>query len=213
MKRVVIAISAIAAGVAYGAHEVLDGVPEPIPTAVISEKPEKSVGGQAAILLPRDLNSKQAYLLNTAYKIAKDEGFKNPEVMQAILLQETEAGAMKSYKVANPGKDAYFGPMQIKLGAAKDVLLRHPTLYKKYDFHTQTDDEVKANLILNEKFNIEVATKYVKLLQTTYGLAGRALVNAYNRGPGGVKNVDDSFYYAIEGEKKLANYKRTVKYK
>lgn len=210
MKQVIAVMALVASGTVYGAHKLYEQMPVPVATAVIAEKPGKTMGGVASILLPPSLSTKQNILLNTAYKAGKAEGI-NPEVMQTILLQETKAGGMKSYKVANEGPQAYFGPMQIKLAAARDVLARNPQLFAKYDFHTRSDDEVKANLILNEPFNIEVAAKYVKILQTQYNLHGRELVNSYNRGPGGVKNVGDDFHYAVEGEQKLAAFKRKGK--
>ncbi len=184
-------------------------VPQPVATSVIGEKADKTVGGQAVQLLPRNMSERQHRLLNMAYEIGKANGFKNPEIVQAVLLQETHAGGLDSYRVANPGPEAYFGPMQIKLAAAKDVLRRWPQLFSTYGFHTRTDDEIKANLILNDRFNLEVGTKYLKLLQTEYGFTGRALMNAYNRGPGGVAGVDHSeFHYAIGAEQKLARMKR-----
>jgi hypothetical protein len=209
LKKVIVVMSLISAAAVTGAYQLYQFVPTPIPTVVIGEKQEKILGNSIAIVLPTNIATKQAKLLSIAYKVAKGEGFKNPEIVQGILLQETYAGGMKKYKVANPGPDAYFGPMQIKLGAARDILALNPQLYAKYDFHTRTDDEVKANLILNDNFNIEVAAKYIRLLQTQYHLSGRELVNAYNRGPTGVKSVDsNSFHYAIGAEQKLAEMKR-----
>ena len=83
-----------------------------------------------------------------------------------------------------------------------------PVLWEKYKFQTRTDDELKANLILNQTFNIEITSKYLKLLQDRYGYSGRQLVNAYNRGPGGVKSVDsDSFHYALGVERNISNMK------
>lgn len=210
MKQVIAVMALIASGTVYGAYKLFQQVPVPVATAVIAEKPGKTMGGVASVLLPKTLSNKQALLLQQAYAAAKAEGV-NPETMQVILLQETRAGAMASYKVANAGPNAYYGPMQIKLAATRDVLQRSPGLYKKYDFHTKSDDEVKANLILNEKFNIEVAAKYVKILQKEYGLSGNKLTNAYNRGPGGVQSVGDDFHYALDGQQKLAAYKRKGK--
>lgn len=205
-------MSLFAVTASYGAYELYSQfVPKPVATAVIGEKQDKILGGSAAVLLPTDLSNKQSRLLNLAYKIAKEEGVKHPEIIQSILLQETHAGGLKAYKVANPGPQAYFGPMQIKLGATRDVMARNPGLWSKYDFHTRTDDEVKANLILNEEFNLRVAVKYVQLLQRDYGYSGRQLVNAYNRGPGGVKSVGDDFHYALGAEAKLASFKRKNK--
>lgn len=207
MNRIIAVMAVVAAGTGYGAYELYTRMPVPVATAVIAEKPGKTMGGSAAMLLPTNLNSKQSQLLQQAVSFAKAEGV-SPETAQIILLQETKAGAMASYKVANAGPNAYYGPMQIKLAATRDVLQRNASLYKKYDFHTHTDDEVKANLILNEKFNIEVAIKYVKILQRDYGLTGTKLINAYNRGPTGVQAVGDDWHYAREGREKLNEYKR-----
>lgn len=207
MKKVLSAMTALAfVTLGIGAYGYMKFVPTPIPSAVIGEKtagPE----GQAAIALPADLSTKQSRLLNLAYKFGKEDGHKSPELVQMILLQETQAGGLKSYKVANPGPEAYFGPMQIKLAAARDVLNNYPALWAKYGFHTKTDDEVKANLILNEAFNIDIGSKYLLILSKQYGFSGRKLLNAYNRGPGGVHGVDDSFHYAKGAEAKLASYK------
>jgi hypothetical protein len=128
--------------------------------------------------------------------------------MQAVLLQETLAGGIKSYKVANPGPEAYFGVSQIKLQATKDVLSKWPGLYSQYGFHTKTDDEIKANLILNDKFNVDVASKYLVILKQVYGYSGKELLNAYNRGPSGVKHVDDTYHYALGAQQKLQAFKK-----
>lgn len=206
MKKVILSLAILTGLSIAGALELYKQVPQPIGTAVIAERVEGQVGGVVATVVPENLTNRQHTLMNLAYEVAKKNGFKNPELVQAVLLQETGAGTGK-YKVANPGPDAYFGPMQIKLAATKDVLARHPNLWNEYAFHTRTDDEIKANLILNERFNLDVATKYLMLLKTTYGFSGRDLLNAYNRGPGGVKFVDQNFHYAVGAEQKLASYK------
>lgn len=208
MKIVITAMTALALVTCTAAFSLYEQAPKSIGTAVIAEKPGKQVGGGTAVLLPESLTNRQSYLLKTAYATAKSEGFANPEVIQSILLQETHAGGLKVYKVANPGPQAYYGVGQIKLAAARDVMSRYPDLYEKFGFHTKTDDEIKANLILNDEYNIVVMTKYVKLLQNQYGFSGRQLVNAYNRGPGGVQTVGSDFHYAVGAEQKLAKYKQ-----
>ena len=209
MKKVIVVLSLLTATALYGAAALFQHIPTSIGTAVIAEKSEGGkVGGQAATLLPANLSTEQGRLLTKAYEIAKADGHKNPEIVQAILLQETQAGGMKSYRVANAGPEAYFGPMQIKLAAARDVLSKWPDLFLKYKFHTRSDDEIKANLILNDRFNIEVASKYLLVLQRQYGFQGQELMNAYNRGPGGVKSVDSDYHYAREASAKLAAYKQ-----
>ncbi len=205
MKKVILPLSLVTAIVAIAALQFLFVLPSATPSAVIAQKQPNG----AVAVLPEKLTSKQSALLKQAYEIGKADGHRDPEIVQAVLLQETQAGGVKSYKVANEGKEAYFGPMQLKLAAARDVLNRWPTLFDKYGFHTRSDDEVKANLILNERFNIEVGSKYLLMLQRTYGYSGRQLMNAYNRGPGGVQAVDDSFHYARGAEAKLAAYKRS----
>lgn len=207
MKKVILVLAIIVASILAAAYYMHAQVPQPIPTAVIGEKPGKAIGGQAVAVLPANLSEKQHRLLNLAYEAGQKAGIKNPEIVQAVLLQETLAGGLDKYRVANPGPEAYFGPMQIKLAAARDVLSRWPNLYKEYGFHTKTDDEVKANLILNERFNIEVGARYLLLLKQTYGFSGKTLLNAYNRGPGGVTAVDDSYHYAVGAERKLASLK------
>lgn len=208
MKRVIVVLSLITAMAVFGAGELFSFMPASIGTAVIAEKAKDGkVGGGTAVLLPSNMTTVQGQMLNNAYEIAKADGHKNPELVQEILLQETLAGGLKSYRVANPGPEAYFGPMQIKLAAAKSVLSKWPSLFTKYALHTKTDDEIKANLILNDRFNIEVASKYLLILEKEYGYKGRELVNAYNRGPTGVKSVDNDFHYAKGAEMKLAAYK------
>jgi hypothetical protein len=206
MKKVILALSLVAALAIFGALQLFQFVPTPIANSVIAEKPADGVvGGQVATVLPPNMTTKQHQLLNLAYLVAKENNMKEPELLQAVLLQETNAGALKSYKVANPGKDAYFGPMQIKLAAARDVLGRWPGMYEAFGFHTKTDDEVKANLILNERFNLDVAAKYLNILRTQYGLSGHALLIAYNRGPGGDQ---EGSTYATSATTKLAMLNR-----
>jgi hypothetical protein len=210
MKKVIVTMALLTALLGWGAVELFELSPTPFANSVIAEKPVNGrVGGQIARVVPNNLTTKQHQLLNMAYQVGKENGLKDPEIVQAVLLQETHAGGMDSYRVANPGPNAYFGPMQIKLSAARDVLARWPEMFARYNFHTRTDDEVKANLILNERFNIEVATRYLVILKREYGLSGRELMNAYNRGPGGVKAVDADYHYAVGAERKLATYKQS----
>lgn len=208
MKKTLFALGVVLTLVFSGLYKLEIITPEPIGTSVLAEKSGKAIGGQAATLLPDNLTVTQSQILNAAYQIAKADGHKNPEIVQQMVLQETHAGGMKKFKVAGNDGDEYFGVAQIKLGAAKDVLKRHPMLFTKYGFHTNTDDEIKANLIMNPVFCIEVGSKYLKLLNERYGFTGRDLLNAYNRGPTGVKRIDsESFHYAKGAEQKLAQWK------
>lgn len=212
MKIVISTLSLLAGGIITGGAYLYKATPSPIPSAVIAMKPGKEIGEhQLAIKLPDGITAKQVQLLDIAYRIAKKDGHKDPELVQSVLLQETRAGGMDKYKVANEKGEPYYGPMQIKLNATKDILALHPELYKEYGFQTRTDDEIKANLILNDEFNIRVGSLYLLLLHKAYGYSGRQLMNAYNTGAAGVQSVDNAtFHYAIGGEQKLAAFKKAI---
>lgn len=208
MRKILLPFTLVVVSILALAAFAFQRIPQPVATSVIAEKGDHLLGGKVATRLPASLTDDQHRLLNLAYELGKQNGFKNPEIVQAVLLQESHAGGLDRFRVANPGPEAYYGPMQIKLAAARDVLKEWPRMFDDYKFHTRTDDEIKANLILNDRFNIEVGTRYLKILKTRYGFSGRELLNAYNRGPGGVKAVDDSFHYAISAERKLAAARR-----
>jgi hypothetical protein len=203
MKIVILPLSLLASLLTAAAVNLFQQMPSPVGNSVIAEHSETQVGGQVAHVLPSNLTPKQYELLNMAREVAVEIQMKSPELLQAVLLQETLAGGAAKYNVANPGPNAYFGPMQIKLAAARDVLSRWPSMFEAYDFHTRTDDEIKANLILNERFNIEVAGRYLILLGQQYGLKGAALMTAYNKGPSG--GSDGS--YARDAQRKLVSYR------
>jgi hypothetical protein len=198
MTKVMIGMLAVLGALAMGAAQLFETMPQPTGTTVIGEKPVgPRMGNQAAVVVPRGLTKEQHQVLTKAYLQAKADGHRHPELVQGVILQESKAGGMDSYRVAGNRGDEYYGLGQIKVGAARDVLARWPELWQKYKFQTRTDDELKANLILNPAFNIEITSKYLLLLTRQYGFQGRELLNAYNRGPGGVKAVDDSYHYAI----------------
>jgi hypothetical protein len=206
MKKVIAALLVITSAAVFGATQLFAMVPQSHGTAVIAEKNENGTsGGQAAILLPQNLSTSQGRMLAEAYDIAKADGHKNPELVQAILLQETMAGGLKSFRVANAGPEAYYGPMQVKLAAAKEVLGKWPALFAQFGLQTRTDDEIKAHLIIDDKFNIAIASKYLMVLHKDYGYSGQALMVAYNKGPGGAQGVDASTNaYATGAMQKLA---------
>lgn len=150
-----------------------------------------------SIVLPQAVTRNQADLLALAYQTAVADKLPHPQLLQGILLQETLAGALTSYKVA--GQEAglkpnqrYYGVYQIKLAAARDVLKRFPELWVQYNFQTKTDEEVIAQLIENDAFSTAVASKYLVILgDSGYHSAG-ALAVAYNKGPGGAMGVNVS---------------------
>ena len=184
-----------------------------IGTSVISPKFDKALGGDPlTFAVPENLSEKQHRILNAAYSMADAIGLKKPELAQGILIQESKAGGLDSYKVAGQEfglktNERYYGIGQIKLSAAKAVLNRFPHLWDKYDFHTHTDEEVIANLIMNDLFNVEISTRYLKILSDDYGYEGDKLVAAYNKGPGGVREVSNpsTLHYVKEVKNHIKN--------
>lgn len=143
------------------------------------------------VRLPDSLTLRQFALLSFAYDVAKADGHTNPQYVQGILMQESKAGGMQKFRVAglsNPKDDRYFGVGQIKLAAAKEVMANYPSLWKYLD--TKTDEELQAKLILDDEFNIRVASKYALLMGMNRDPV-QATTN-YNLGEGGAKLVDAS---------------------
>lgn len=186
---------------------------ETTPTAVISVTEPGVQGGGFSIPLPKNLTPRQAEVLNLAYKIAKEDGHKQPQLLQGIVLQETRAGEMKSYAVAGQEfglktNDRYYGLAQIKLAAAKDVLARYPALRTQFNFHTNADEEIIAKLIEDDRFNLSVASKYLLVLRAAGFDTIQQLALAYNQGPGGAKAHDAStFHYSVGVMKNMQKLK------
>lgn len=154
--------------------------------------------------IPKNLSHHQAELLSQAYEIAQKDGHKQPQILQGIILQESKAGDLKSYKVAGQEfglktNSRYYGVAQIKLAAAQDVLKTYPSLKREFNFHTNTDEEVIAKLIEDDKFNMSVASKYLLLLRDSGYDTIRQLALAYNQGAGGAKNKDPNTNHYSNG--------------
>jgi LysM repeat protein len=148
-----------------------------------------------SVPLPEAPTRRQSALLSQAYQIAQQDGLRIPQLLQGILIQESKAGGMESYKVAGqeqglPTNLRYYGVCQVKLAAAHDVLRQHPEMWTKFGFHTHTDEEVIAKLIDDDTFNLSVASKYLLILNQYGYHTAAALAVAYNRGPGGARGVD-----------------------
>lgn len=196
--RITLSILAVVSVMSVGVLGNFYQITQPkIGTSVISPKFDKSIGGDPlTFAVPDNLSAKQHQILNAAYSIAKAIGLKKPELAQGILIQESRAGGLDSYKVAGQEfglktNERYYGIGQMKLSAAKAVMNRSPQLWDKYDFHTHTDEELIANLIMNDLFSVELSARYLKILSDDYGYEGDKLVAAYNKGPGGVREVSN----------------------
>jgi hypothetical protein len=146
--------------------------------------------------------------LKKVYVVAREVG--HPETLQAILLLETRGG--KSVPIGNRespvGKRSY-GLMQVQVVAARSILQRNPSLFKRYfperTYNSVLDEEIIALLLTNDEANIRIAAHHFKLyLQLSDGDWDRA-VAAYNVGIGGVENIPDpaEFEYVIKIKAKL----------
>lgn len=162
------------------------------------------------VKISEGLTSKQHELLNFAFDVAKSDGFKHPQYLQGILMQESRGCSDKNYRVAGlsnrPG-DRYFGCGQIKLVAAKAVMNKYPDMWKYLE--SQTDEELEARLILDDKFNIRVSSKYVLMMGINEDPT-RA-ITAYNLGPGGATTVNpESHGYTQKVKKMSGNLPKNV---
>jgi hypothetical protein len=160
-------------------------------TAVISSISNDQDGNirLTTVVVSDNLSIEQQKLLGFAYDVAKADGMLNPTYLQGILLQESNACHGKSWRVAgltNRVGNRYFGCGQIKVAAARGVLDQFPEMRRF--LNTDTDEEIQARLILDDEFNIRVASKYLLMMGINDNPA-RA-ITAYNVGPGAVRRVN-----------------------
>ena len=193
MKLSNIMLSMVACVALYGAVTASSMVVSTRPTSVISVPSED--GSRFTVELPPNLSHRQTEILGMAYNIAKKDGHKYPQLLQGILMQESNAGELSSYKVAGQEfglktNERYYGVGQIKLAAAKYVLDKYPDMRDDFEFHTRTDEEVIAKLIENDQFNISVASKYLLVLKSFGYDTMKQLALAYNQGVAGARGKD-----------------------
>jgi len=124
------------------------------------------------------LTSEQVHLLKTAFDIGyKDGGLEHARLVQGMLLQETIAGLLGriGHMTAPVGKRSY-GVMQVKATAANDVLRK----YSEFGVFS-SDEELIAELIVDDEFNIRLASKHFLHLRARTKTDAQALM-AYNIG-------------------------------
>jgi hypothetical protein len=195
-------VASVVVGLAIGANAL---VTNEHPTAVISLTTEDgAVGGGFTMKLPEKISGNQARILSVAYDIAKRDGHSQPQILQGIVLQETKAGGMSSYKVAGQEfglktNERYYGLAQLKLSATKDVMSRYPELWKQFNFQTRMDEELIAKLIENDNFNLSVASKYLLILKASGYNTVKQMALAYNQGPGGAKSQNAETHHYSTG--------------
>lgn len=204
MKLGNLALTVIAGGLIAATTVTLGQATASTPTSVLSVPLAGARGGGLTVLAPTTLTLPQAELLALAYDIARRDGHRYPQVLQAIILQETKAGALPTYKVAGQEhglkpNQRYYGVAQVKLATARDVLGRYPALWQEFKFHTRTDEEVIAKLIDDPRFNLTVASRYLLLLQAQGHNTVKQLATAYNLGAAGARAVDqDQHQYTVK---------------
>jgi hypothetical protein len=125
-------------------------------------------------------------LTEYALAVAKADGHKQPALVVGVLKVESDVGTASNYRVVKQGTSTFYGAGQLSLAAAKAVMKRFPDLWN--DFNTRTDEELKARLILDDRFNVKVTSKY--LLISGVNKDARKGVAAYNVGLGGVELIN-----------------------
>lgn len=174
---------------------------------VVAVTPDVSAEGFAP-KLPNTLTERQVEVLTLAYTTAEKDGLK-PELLQGIVLQESNAGEASAYKVVVDGRSRFYGLTQITIGAARAVLKSFPQLKKQFQFQTSTDEELIAKLIENDAFNLAVASKYLLIMKRFGFDTIKHLALAYNQGPGAAKAKNpDAFDYVHGVMRHIQNLKR-----
>ncbi len=150
------------------------------------------------------LTAEQVYILKMAFDIAyQDGGLQHAKLIQGMLLQETLAGLLGriGHMSAPIGKRSY-GVMQVKVTAANDVLGRHAFLGE-----FSSDEELITHLIVDDAFNLRVASKHFLYLRTKTKTDAHALL-AYNIGLRASRRYSNhkSFRYV----KRVSRYSRQI---
>lgn len=199
-------ISLFCAIVTFSIVTMASGIINPLIAANGSEvgiylapsNPAQRGSPRMAVPIPPGMTTPQRDLLEYAKKVALEDGYQHPQYLQGIIMQESRAGGIQKFRVAgltNKPGDRYFGIGQIKVAAAKAVLNSYPKLWEGFD--TRTDEELQARLILDDKFNVRIASKYLLLMGVNSNPTHA--ITAYNQGPGGAMAVADksSFGYTV----------------
>jgi len=176
---------ALVAALTFGTASCLLSVPviASDTSPVIDVAPQTDVNVGLFVNLPDRFNPHQAKLLTMVYEIAKEDGHKQPQVLQGILLQESNAGE----KIHGKGSDCY-GIFQLKLVAAKEALNAFPALWEEFNFRGKSDREVISKLKRDERFNAAIASKYALVLSRLGYDTIAKLALAFNAGPYGAKS-------------------------
>jgi len=153
-------------------------------------------------------SSEQIKLITLAHNIGSEIGY--PETVQALLLQETQAGKYGN-RIGDThlpiGKRSY-GIMQMKVGTAKLVLAKYPDLMSTYfpnrDINLIHDEEIITKLMKDDTFALKLGA-YNFLREKELAKGWTRGVAAYNLGHHGAKKLIQprEFKYTQEVIQKL----------
>lgn len=130
----------------------------------------------------------QQSLLDFAFDVARADGFKKPQWLPGIIWQESKAGTGLNWRVTgDKEKDPNLGVAQITFRTAKAAVMKYPTLWTY--LNTKTDDELKARLIVDDKFNVRVASKVI--LMAGINKDEYRAITIYNQGIGGAQAIEN----------------------
>lgn len=151
--------------------------------------------------LKNGLTDSQLELLRLAYSIAKEDGHHSPQLLQGIIIQESNAGL--GLKYARPGAP-FYGVAQIKVEATRDVLASYPELIQEFNLKNSSSGEIIRKLKGDDAFNLSVASKYLLIMQRYGYKTIKQLALAYNQGPGGAKRKNsDTHHYSVGVDKHI----------
>lgn len=144
-------------------------------------------------------DDRQVPVINLAYNIAKKEGFKNPELLPAIIYKESKAGVHPNYKKAGPKSNPYYGLGQMKVGTAKDTIKKNPELKEIIK------NDIIYTMMYDRKAALTIVAKH--LIDLGINKNTQKAIMAYNRGLGGVKGNPSQFHYNKDVNQLAAKFK------
>lgn len=155
---------------------------------------------------PHDVKTQNLIMV---HEVASKYGY--PEVMQAMLLQESNGGTHPTLigsPNAPPNKRSY-GVLQVQVATARTLLKRYSYLHDMYfpdrAVSNVSDREIQTLLLRDHRANAEMAVALFDLyLRMSNGNVDRTIA-AYNVGIGGVKKLrsPSNFKYVREVRQKM----------
>lgn len=190
-------------------EDIPEVVTKPLPECpLIAQNQEELVKANAIVVNNKKYNAEQRKLLTIAYYTGQEVGY--PETIQALLLQETNAGEYGNRigDVNQPMGKRSYGVMQVKVATAHTVMKRYPTFVKQYFPQYKREDQIRSEeliikLIQDDEFNIRVGAYNFMMMRKGVKTWEGAIV-AYNTGIGAYRSIKHP---------KLHKYYKSVVYK